>query len=121
MSYSYEKFKQLAQRLITNFGTTGTLNRATASTTGNEWEAPEITTQKYKCDAVIFGYTSFEINGVNILKDDRKILVPARSLDIVPCETDTISIGSIEFSIISVKTLAPSGDPITYELQARTG
>ena len=121
MSYSYGKFKQLAMRLITKYGTTGTLNRATASTTGNEWEAPEITTQKYKCDAVIFGYTSFEINGVNILKDDRKILVPARSLDIVPCETDTVTIGEVEFSIVSVKTLAPSGDAITYELQVRTG
>lgn len=117
--YDYNKIAKTALKLIAKFGSTQKIRR-TALTQTNPWETPTTSDTDYTCEAVITSYNSREIDGVNILATDRRAVVPAAGLAIVPVSTDRLIVDSVTYTIASVKHIKPASVVIAYELQVRT-
>ncbi|WP_057464357.1 hypothetical protein, partial [Pseudovibrio sp. POLY-S9] len=64
-------------------------------------------------------FSSNEIDGTRVKATDVKLLMPALNLGLVPTADDKINYVGQTLSIINPKRIAPDGEPIFYELQAR--
>lgn len=118
--YNYSKTAKSALQSITKFGAEMIIKRRVARTDINSpWKDPNITPESCPCVGIVTEFSSREIDGQSILRTDKKIMVAASGLEIVPLPTDKISMGSTDYSIISVVPVAPGGDPIIYTIQAR--
>lgn len=67
---------------------------------------------------VDLAFPSTEVDGVEILRSDRKVVMEAGT---DPRLSDILVIGSVPCAIISIKKLAPSGEVVIYTIQARAG
>lgn len=68
--------------------------------TGSETGVAETTQANIK--AVIAGYKNFEINGAQIVVGDRKVLVPAGSLQVEPKVNDKIEFDGVKHQVKNV-------------------
>ena len=118
--FNYAKAAKTALNLITKFGATQKIRRATNTPPSNPWEPPTTSNTDYPCQAVVTDYSAREIDGVNILATDRRAVVAAAGLAIVPVSTDRFIVDSVTYTIASIKLIKPASVVIAYELQVRT-
>lgn len=90
----------------------GQENPATPWDTGYFGEPPEVS-----APALIQSYPLNMVDGTLITREDRRVLIPATVEK--PDTSDRLVIAGKEHRIISVMELAPSGEPIYFEVQAR--
>jgi len=119
MASRYDATKASAAKAIKKSGVAMTLNRKSTTAATNPWEPPTETTTAYSCNGVITNYSAYEIDGTVIRRDDRKVLLAAGGLAVVPTTADTLTIGGVELAIMHVEPIAPSNDPIIYTVQVR--
>ena len=117
--FNYDKAAKTALNLITKFGATHKIRRATNTPPSNPWEPPTTSNTDYSCQAVVTEYSAREIDGVNILATDRRAVVAAAGLVIVPATTDLLLLDSTVYTIARVKHIKPADVVIAYELQVR--
>ena len=117
--FSYAASRATADRLIRSFGQAATLNHRTTTTPANPWDAPTVTTTSYSVQIVVETYKDGLVNGTSILSGDRKILLSALGLAVVPTVEDTLTIGGDAWGVVNVKPLAPGTTVVLYEIQAR--
>jgi hypothetical protein len=84
---------------------------------GPSHDPGEPTETDYTCKAIVDTYKAWERVGTTIQANDRKVLVLATSLDIVPKPGDTVTIRGATYTVVDV-----GSDPAlaTYKLQVRT-
>lgn len=117
----YEKMRDgSAKKLITKYGAAMTLRRTSGGTYNpNAGSISGATTTDYPCRGVIQEYRAGEIDGMSVLFGDKKILVSASGLAIVPESEDLLIIGSNTYSVINNSPLSPGGVDVIYTVQVR--
>ena len=111
--------QNVADKLTTAFGTsvsiryvtTGVYNTTTGSVTTSNADTP--------VKGVLSDVNLREVNDL-VEANDRRLLVAAKDLTIVPTTEDKVVIGSAVYQIIRVVTEVLQGSDITYELILRS-
>ena len=119
MAGRYDATKVSAAKAIKKSGVAMILNHKGTTAATNPWDPPTETTTAYPCNGVITNYQMNEIDGTVIKRDDRKVLLGADGLPVMPTNLDTLTIGGVEMLIMHVEPIAPSNDPIIYIVQVR--
>lgn len=119
MAGRYDATKVSAAKSIKKSGVAMALNRKSTTAANNPWEPPTETKTTYSCYGVITNYAANEIDGTVIRRDDRKVLLAAGGLAVMPTTADTLTIGGVELAIMHVEPIAPSNVPIIYTVQVR--
>lgn len=116
-AFDYDGLRDDVDDVLSDLGQPVVIQRI--ANTGKAWE-PTQTAQGYPTKGVVGEYESREIDGVNVLRGDFKVLVAAGPLgSLVPMVTDKIVIGGRALSIVNVRITYPAGVAVLYEVQAR--
>lgn len=117
MTFDYAALRTKGDDLIAKFGASATLRRKTAS--GTEWN-PTYTTADYSTVVAIVDYNIREIDGVSVLRTDKKALVSAGLLgSVVPTVGDLLIVNSVSYQVVFVSSIAPAGVSVCHECQLR--
>ncbi len=110
--FNYSQMLATADRLINQFGQTGTIQKFDAS--------GKLTTS-YSCTFVQLEYGNRDRDGDLIRINDRKIIMSAVGVPSAPTPEDrhVMADGTVA-QIVTVRPLSPSGLPLFYELQVRS-
>ncbi len=114
--FDYSGVQSTAERLVRRFGQDATLTRVTQ---GGEPYDPVTSETEFACQAAVTTYSQSLVDGTRIRADDRQIYLSTEDLTITPTTADTLTVGGVELSIISVRPLNPGGTVVFYEIQAR--
>ena len=123
MSAFYDNMAELARAKIADFGRAITITRVI----GNQFSNYDPSTGEaasaentYSATALVFPYDRRRVDGALIRAEDMVITIDAKSCPVVPDQTtDRITVGSVQYSIVSVRELNPGGTAILYEVQGR--
>jgi hypothetical protein len=116
-SFDYIGSRKDADDLVAEFGQAVALRRTTKS--GTPWE-PSESAADYATVAAILDYNVRQVDGVNILRTDRRAIVAAGPLGaVVPTVPDKLVVGGTAIPIVNVKPLNPAGVAVLYECQLR--
>jgi len=117
MSFNYQKIGGIASKILKNFGQEATF---TTKTTGHFDPAigkAQTTETTFTGYGVKEAYTSREIDGTLIQAGDIKFMLENTST--TPSVSDTCSLNSIVYRIMSVDPLEPALDSVVYVLRLR--
>jgi len=118
VSSFYTGLAAVASRLLKDKGQLVTLSRETGGTfdgaTGEESGASTTTWTGY---GAAFNYNKSEIDGVQVLATDLRLMLEAVST--VPLVSDQITVGGVNYHAIAVNHTEPGGTAIKYEIQLR--
>jgi hypothetical protein len=114
----YARLATTATRLLDDKGQTLSFSRDNVTSfnpvTGEETKGTAIT---YSGSGAVFGYGSSEINGTDIQRDDRRVILEAVST--APAVGDSVTIDSIVHRVVDVEQVNPAGTVVIYQLQVR--
>lgn len=116
MAALFDRLRATADRLVTKYGATGEILRASSG--GMPWE-PTPGEVSYPCRIVKDDYTAFEADGSLVQLSDAKFMIPALGLEIVPTTADRIRFAGEVYQIVSVTTTGPDGTAIVHTVQGR--
>lgn len=119
-TFNYTRMTSTALRLITRFGKAWTVRRYTKGTydPSNNTRTTSATTD-YTVQGMLSDYQQREIDGTNILKGDKLLLVAASGLAITPTITDLLVEGSTLYKIVNIEQIKPASTVLYYKLQLR--
>ena len=113
----YTRMAATASRLLTKYGMEITIKRLSGNSINPVTGAVVTgTTTTYTPQGIVQHYNDNQIDGTRILASDRLVIVDET---VEPLTTDTITLSSQDWSIISVKEVKPSTVGIVYFIQAR--
>lgn len=116
----YTGLRATADSLLIDKGQPLTFTRSSAGAYDPATGAA-VTLTDYTVTGAVFDYPDININGTDILRGDKRVLVSAKGLTVVPQPSDYLTIDGVRHSIINIKRLAPANIPVLYTLQARKG
>lgn len=118
MADFYAQLSTTAARLLTSKGQTLSFSRDNVTSfnpvTGEETTGAPVT---YSGKGAVFGYGSSEINGTDIQRDDRRIILEA--VTTAPEVGDSVTINTIVHRVVDVEQVNPAGTVVIYKLQVR--
>lgn len=120
MSFDYTSLATVADELLTEFGQAVTIGRNTAGAYDTSTGSATVTTESEDGTAAVFDYSPsqrFRAGGL-ILDGDKHLLLSSVGIS-EPRPGDIVTIGSVDWAIITVKTTAPAGTAVLYECQVR--
>lgn len=121
----YERLRDSkAGPMFQKYGMSVTLRRTTQGAYNPSTGAMSAgTSADYTCLVVITEYNQFVVDGTLIKRGDKRLLVAAKGLDVVPSVSDVFLLSDGQWKVPdsggAVKTLAPAGIAIMYEVQVR--
>lgn len=110
-----------------DYGRAATYHHASSGTYDEDTQTAVENLYPYATRVMMLSYSDRAIDGTNILRGDRKAVVMARDLPVVPAEGDelTVAAGPTEpggtFDVIGVKVAEVGGTVFYYALQVRRG
>ena len=109
-----------ALKTIQRNGSTYTLTRQTVTTGGSTpWKKSGSSDATHTLNGILDDYRDAERDGEIIRMSDRRYLVAASGLSVVPQPTDTITDGSTKLEIVSVNAIRAKSTDVCYYLQGR--
>jgi hypothetical protein len=114
----YTKPQATADRLITKYGKTGAIRRATNTGTAHD---PTISETDYPAIICTPGYNLTNRDATLIQTGDKVGLIAMSGLAITPTMADKIVIEDTVYSFIDLQPLRPAGTTLMYEFHARRG
>lgn len=122
MTFDYTKTADTALRLLTRFGQSVTLTRATTGAYDPALSAAPVTEKKETRKAVLLDYDRINFgqalqDGTRIQMGDRRCLMGADGSE--PTTLDYITVGGVKYPIKVVKALNPAGTPVLYDMLIR--
>ena len=118
MTQFYNNLAATALRLVTDKGKTVIIRRPSTATPVKPYR-PVVTDTDHSVQAVVEDFRAQEIDGTTIRTGDRKYLVAASGVDIVPNASDKVVDGSIMLEVLSVKNVNPGGIEVIWTLHSR--
>lgn len=121
----YDSSIALAKRLITKKGQAVTLRSLTTAAPVDEdkpWNPGANVPSDQTVMGVFLDYEQRYIDGALIKAGDQRVLMPATDTAgtaIAPAAGRIVLRGQEKWEVITVKPLAPAGDPVMFELQVR--
>lgn len=117
----YTLLRATAESLLAEKGQEITITTRTSGAysvgSGNATQTTATTT----ANAAVFDYAAADVDGTRILRGDKRVLLSAEGLTVVPDTTDRVTIGGVVHHIIDVQAVSPAGDVVLYKLQVRRG
>jgi len=114
----YDNMAATATNLIRKFGQEVILSRIIGETfDGPSGEYTGGTATDWTGFGARFEYSSYNIDVVNILSTDIKLLLELVAE--IPKIGDTVEVDSRKYEVINVKSIAPATSVVYYELQLR--
>ena len=105
---------------IKRSGTTFTLTRQTVTTAGaTPWKKSGASDATHTLNGMLDDYRDAERDGEIVRLNDRRYLVAASDLSVVPQPTDTLTDGSTKYEIVAVNTIRAKSTDVCYYLHAR--
>lgn len=117
----YTDLRATADALLIDKGAMLTFTRSAAGVYDPATGTAAVTLTDFTVTGAVFDYPDAAVNGTDILTGDKRVLVSAQNLTVVPTTGDYITIAGAKHSIIRIKRLAPAGVAVLYTLQARKG
>lgn len=137
MSFNYTKVRDKATTLLTKFGQAAYLNRYESTTTYTQsfdvikkqtkwvhtstgdvlYTPPTGSLKQYLYQAVVSEYSINEIDGINILATDKKIILSYNST--MPEINEYLLIGTTKYKIVNISVVSPGSDVVLFKVQAR--
>jgi len=116
VSFDYPRTAATALRLLQRFGAVATLKRSSVAaydpSTGTAAETPT----SLSTTACVFDYPQKYVDGTLILVGDKQAYLSAEQL---PKQGDVLAWQSVDYTVITVKAIAPAGVAVLYEVQLR--
>jgi hypothetical protein len=116
-TFDYASLRDDADAILDEFGLAGTLRQR--ATSGADAWSPTVTDTDTACVVLFDEYNDRERDGTLITERDRKVLIKAGSLGVVPTTGDQLIVSSIAYSLMNVRQVAPGGTVVLYEAMAR--
>lgn len=115
-TFDYANTAATALRLLQRFGASATIKRETAGAYDPATGSNTVTTTNLITTACVFDYDQKYIDGTLILMGDKRAyLAPAQ----VPKQGDKLTWQAKDYTVESVKAIAPAGTAVLYEAQIR--
>jgi hypothetical protein len=115
-AFTYPNTAATATRLLQRFGAACTLKRSGPAAYDPATGTVEPTLDTLATTAAVFAYPQKYIDGSLILQGDQQAFcVPG----VEPKQGDVLSWQGIDYTVISVKPVAPAGVPVLFEAQLR--
>lgn len=107
--------------LLTTWGRTNiTFRRLTPGTydpaTG---QSSASTTTDYTVVGALLNYKDYEVNGTSVLAADRRCVLAAKNMTIVPAVTDTAIVDGVSYNVVNIQIQEVGGTALAYSLQIR--
>lgn len=116
----YTELRKTAEKLLIDKGQRVTLRKASSGGYNPATGTNTVTYTSYSnIPAAVLNFKNFEIDGTLILRSDKKILLGADSLTVVPAKEDQISIAGVYHAVLEVEQVSPAGTDVIYKLQCR--
>ena len=116
----YGRPRAAADRLLKRYGQAAILLKPSTAS-GDAWNDTPGTPADYPVTVAVFAYTAQDRIGTGIQERDKRVLMSTEGLTVEPEDgSDTILIGGVSHSIVSVNQVAPGGVAVVYDLQVRT-
>lgn len=98
---------------------TGTFTVILVRTTGGStpWDGTSPSETTYDLAGMVSDYPRSLVDGTLIKAEDRRVMLAATGER--PLTTDKLRIASVDYEIVRVRDMSPSGVPLYYEVQAR--
>lgn len=123
MTYDYQSDADTAVDLLEEFGQSVTLTSKTSGAYSPSTGIAAVTTSTQTVNAVSLDYVSRDIDGTLIKAGDKRLLIaPKTTAGITltaPVVDDTVLVGSMTYTIKSVKPLSPAGTVILFDCNIR--
>ncbi|MBS4090673.1 hypothetical protein [Pseudomonas rustica] len=123
MAHFYDRFAEVALRLIAQFGQPVAISKSEPGEYDPETggESPGATIEQI-AQGILLDFTGQEFQNNSLIKQgDKKLKIAAQGLAWVPSLLDKVSVQGRTWSIIPpLKEVNPAGTPILYELQVRS-
>lgn len=124
MTFDYSNPAATALRLLTKFGRSVTLRKQTAGAYNPATSSATITNTDYTGTGALFDFnervlgTQFA-DGTTVEQGDKFLLLAPSGITVAPEPNDLLIFGSDTWNVMNVKTVAPAGTPVLYELHLR--
>lgn len=105
-----------AKRLLGTFGRVITVETTTGTFDPVLGVVNSAATTSFTANGVVVDYDKSQIDGESVLKNDKRLLLDS---DDAPSVNDVAVIGSIDYTIVSVRELNPGGTVVIYDCQIR--
>jgi hypothetical protein len=118
MAFDYTNSNATATRLLAKFGRSVTHTIRTAGTYDPATGLITVTETTQSATAALFDYGTKDIDGTLIVMGDKRALIAA-NITTMPKPDDTLTVGSVVWTIKQVNELNPAGTSVMYEAQVR--
>ncbi|RQO62231.1 hypothetical protein [Pseudomonas sp. KBW05] len=123
MAHFYDRFAEVALRLITQFGQPVAIRKSEPGEYNPETggESPGATVEQI-AHGVLLDFTGQEFQNNSLIKqDDKKLKIAAQGLEWAPDLLNQVIVQGRTWTIVPpLKEVNPAGTPILYELQVRS-
>jgi len=118
MAFDYTRPAATALRLLTKFGAAATLKSQTPGAYNPATGTAAVTSFSQSCMAAVFDVEQKLIDGTNVVAGDKTAYVAAINVA-APVPGHVFTWQSKDYRVVTVKTLAPAGASVLYELLVR--
>lgn len=115
----YSRAADVTLAKLKQYGQTLAIIRKFEATSDTPWAGSGTTDVEYSAHGIVTRYALSLVDGESIKATDRRVVVAAKGLSIEPTTLDSLRVGTISYTIVSVTPQSPAGTPIAYEIQAR--
>jgi hypothetical protein len=115
----YSAFANVANNLLTKFGSTATLTSKPAGTYDPNNSTASVTPVTQSVTAVAFPYPAKLVDGTMVQVGDFQAFVAPSGVTTAPQAADKFTYLGVVYTVINVKVLNPAGTVILYEMQVR--
>jgi hypothetical protein len=124
MTFNYTKAAATSLRLLTRFGRSVTLRKQTIGAYDPATSSNTVTTADYTGTGALFDFTERTLgqqfgDGLTVMLGDKKLLLAPDGITAAPVPGDLLIFGSDTYQVLRVKSVAPAGTVVLYELHLR--
>lgn len=119
MSTFYASLQATAAKLIGDKGRALVLRQQTPGTYDPATASAPVTTVDTPVYGAVLDYPALLIDGTNVQRGDKKVILAAAGLTVEPDTDDQILIAGVPWTIVSPQAVAPDGTVVVWKLQIR--
>jgi hypothetical protein len=115
----YAGLRSTASALLQDKGMAMTLHKRTPAAYDPATASTMVDEVDHACTGAQFDFPALLIDGTMIQRGDKKVVLSAQGLTVVPDVGDAMTAGTTRRNVISVKAIAPADIVVAYVLQVR--
>lgn len=118
MAFNYAGLKSTARKLLANFGQSMTFTRTSEPVYNNDTGEVESTTLTFSDMGVILPFRDgvTNVSGSLVQIGDQEVFWQGTT---APKPTDKLTVNGVDYNVIAVMSIEPSGVNVLYQIQVR--